>query len=200
MSQIPYLVWLYNTFNSLASMLPDPSASKRSNASLISCFCSSVSSFLGAEGGGHKHEQSLTDTIWHAETRCTDLYLVFSWQQNWVAFCTPVQELTKNQVTNTNMPNVPLRSKERDRAKLRHSTVGESGAVLQTESRWALNRKKAPPPLFYTCAIYSTYFIRSHDTSRSAQKSVEETRVPSIFLPLSRSPSFTSTNVKLSSF
>ena len=30
------------TFSSLASMVPDPSVSKRSNASRISCFCSSV--------------------------------------------------------------------------------------------------------------------------------------------------------------
>ena len=32
------------TFSSLASMVPDPSVSKRSKASLISCFCSSVNS------------------------------------------------------------------------------------------------------------------------------------------------------------
>ena len=37
------------TLSSLASILPEPSASKRSNASRISCFCSSVSSFLGAK-------------------------------------------------------------------------------------------------------------------------------------------------------
>mmetsp|Transcript_124829 Transcript_124829/g.335060 ORF Transcript_124829/g.335060 Transcript_124829/m.335060 type:complete len:200 (-) Transcript_124829:8-607(-) len=33
------------TFNSLESISPEPSVSNRSNASLISCFCSSVSSF-----------------------------------------------------------------------------------------------------------------------------------------------------------
>ena len=32
------------TFSSLASIVPEPSVSKRSNASRISCFCSSVSS------------------------------------------------------------------------------------------------------------------------------------------------------------
>jgi len=37
---------LMATFNSLASILPEPSVSKRSKASLISCLCSSVSSFL----------------------------------------------------------------------------------------------------------------------------------------------------------
>lgn len=42
-----YGSWL-RTFSSLASIVPEPSASKRSNASLISCFCSSVSSFFGA--------------------------------------------------------------------------------------------------------------------------------------------------------
>lgn len=36
------------TFNSLASILPEPSVSKRSKASRISVFCSSVNSFLGA--------------------------------------------------------------------------------------------------------------------------------------------------------
>ena len=35
------------TFNSFASMVPDPSESNKSKASLISCFCSSVSSGLG---------------------------------------------------------------------------------------------------------------------------------------------------------
>ena len=36
------------TLSSFASMVPEPSASNRSNASRISCFCSSVSSALGA--------------------------------------------------------------------------------------------------------------------------------------------------------
>ncbi len=35
------------TFSSFTSMFPDPSVSNRSNASLISCLCSSVSSGLG---------------------------------------------------------------------------------------------------------------------------------------------------------
>mmetsp|Transcript_4077 Transcript_4077/g.5378 ORF Transcript_4077/g.5378 Transcript_4077/m.5378 type:complete len:97 (+) Transcript_4077:582-872(+) len=35
---------LIATFNSFASIVPDPSVSKRSKASRISCFCSSVSS------------------------------------------------------------------------------------------------------------------------------------------------------------
>ena len=33
-----------HTFNSLASIVPEPSVSNKSNASLISCFCSSVRS------------------------------------------------------------------------------------------------------------------------------------------------------------
>ena len=51
------------TFSSFASIVPEPSVSKRSNASRISCFCSSVSSNChggdvrrgggnGAAGGG----------------------------------------------------------------------------------------------------------------------------------------------------
>ena len=36
-----------HTLSSLASIVPDPSVSKRSKASLISCFCSSVNSGLG---------------------------------------------------------------------------------------------------------------------------------------------------------
>lgn len=43
------------TLSSLTSMNPEPSVSNSSNASLISCFCSSVSSGLGAvflRGGG----------------------------------------------------------------------------------------------------------------------------------------------------
>jgi hypothetical protein len=35
---------LIATFNSLTSIVPDPSASNKSNASRISCFCSSLSS------------------------------------------------------------------------------------------------------------------------------------------------------------
>ncbi len=48
------MITLY-TLSSLASILPEPSASKRSNASLISCFCSSVSSFLGAKDRNNKN-------------------------------------------------------------------------------------------------------------------------------------------------
>ena len=38
---------LPHTFNSFASIVPEPSTSNKSKASLISCFCSSVSSGLG---------------------------------------------------------------------------------------------------------------------------------------------------------
>ena len=38
-----------STLSSLASIVPEPSASNRSNASLISCFCSSVNSFFGTK-------------------------------------------------------------------------------------------------------------------------------------------------------
>lgn len=37
----------YDTFSSFTSIVPDPSVSNRSKASLISCLCSSVSSGLG---------------------------------------------------------------------------------------------------------------------------------------------------------
>ena len=49
---LPYITAVHHTvtstLSSFASMVPEPSASNRSNASRISCFCSSVSSALGA--------------------------------------------------------------------------------------------------------------------------------------------------------
>lgn len=51
----PFVLWGPFTFSSFTSMYPDPSVSNSSNASLISCFCSSVSSGLGLvflRGGG----------------------------------------------------------------------------------------------------------------------------------------------------
>lgn len=48
------------TFSSLASIVPEPSESNKSKASLISCFCSSVSSFLGA---GRMHSTQLIQSV-----------------------------------------------------------------------------------------------------------------------------------------
>ena len=45
------LLFICHTFSSLASMVPVPSVSNKSKASLISVFCSSVSSILGAKRG-----------------------------------------------------------------------------------------------------------------------------------------------------
>ena len=44
----------YCTFSSFASIVPEPSVSNKSNASLISCFCSSVNSGFGPRLRGNK--------------------------------------------------------------------------------------------------------------------------------------------------
>ena len=92
-----------HTFNSLASMLPEPSASKRSNASLISCFCSSVSSFLGAGDKVPAIKQCILYSHTHQLHKCMQKfksYLVSSSRGSWAAcFCKPEHTRDKKLLT-----------------------------------------------------------------------------------------------------